>query len=110
MPRYDYACKDCGFRFETTQSFKDDPLTVCPNCGGSIYRVIGASGVIFKGSGFYVTDNRSGTKNPANAKKTDGDTSSTSTETATESKTETKTESKTEAKPAPAAASSTAAD
>jgi putative FmdB family regulatory protein len=58
MPLYEYACKECGIRFERTQSFNDAPLTVCPECEGEVHRVIGATGVIFKGSGFYVTDNR----------------------------------------------------
>lgn len=58
MPVYQYHCKDCGVRFERTQSFNDAPLAVCPECEGEVYRVIGPTGVIFKGSGFYVTDNR----------------------------------------------------
>lgn len=58
MPLYTYQCKECGVRFERQQSFHDAPLTTCPECEGEIYRVIGATGVIFKGSGFYVTDNR----------------------------------------------------
>ncbi len=58
MPLYEYQCKECGIRFERTQSFNDAPLTTCPECEGEVYRVIGATGVIFKGSGFYVTDNR----------------------------------------------------
>ena len=58
MPIYDYACDNCGHRFETRQSFSDDPLTICPECQGHIRRVIHASGIIFKGSGWYVTDSR----------------------------------------------------
>lgn len=58
MPIYEYMCQQCGLRFEKVQSFSADPLTDCPNCGGSVYRVIQPVGVIFKGSGFYVTDNR----------------------------------------------------
>lgn len=63
MPLYVYQCTDCGVRFEATQSFHDEPLTTCPECSGSIYRVIGSTGVIFKGSGFYVTDNRKSSGN-----------------------------------------------
>lgn len=60
MPNYDYECKSCGHRFELFQSMSDDPVKVCPKCGGSVRRLIGGGlGVIFKGSGFYVTDNRS---------------------------------------------------
>jgi putative FmdB family regulatory protein len=58
MPTYDYACRDCGHRFDAVQSIHDDALTVCPECGGSLRRVVGAVGVQFKGSGFYLTDNR----------------------------------------------------
>jgi putative FmdB family regulatory protein len=58
MPLYEYQCKDCGVRFERVQSFQEATLTHCPECEGSIHRVIGASGIIFKGSGFYVTDSR----------------------------------------------------
>lgn len=56
MPLYEYECKDCGVRFERTQSFHDAPLTICPECEGDVHRVIGHTGIIFKGSGFYVTD------------------------------------------------------
>jgi putative FmdB family regulatory protein len=71
MPLYEYRCEDCGVRFERRQKFSDEPLRDCPECGGSVHRVIGPTGIIFKGSGFYVTDNRKGsgrssTKNPAN--------------------------------------------
>lgn len=58
MPLYEYQCKDCGLRFERNQSFHDAPLTHCPECEGEVHRVIGATGVIFKGSGFYINDSR----------------------------------------------------
>src|SRR5450631_769715 len=58
MPIYTYECENCGVRFEAKQSFSDMPLTVCPECEGHIHRVIQPVGVVFKGSGFYVTDNR----------------------------------------------------
>ncbi|MDR0374820.1 MAG: zinc ribbon domain-containing protein [Treponema sp.] len=57
MPTYEYECKDCDRVFEVFQSIKDEPLKVCPECGKEIRRLItGGSGIIFKGSGFYVTD------------------------------------------------------
>jgi putative FmdB family regulatory protein len=57
MPTYGYECKSCGHTFDVFQSMKDDPLKTCPQCGKEIRRLInGGSGVIFKGSGFYVTD------------------------------------------------------
>jgi len=62
VPRYDYACDVCGHRFEATHSITDDALSVCPECGGSLRRVIGAVGVAFKGSGFYRTDSRAAAK------------------------------------------------
>lgn len=58
MPIYEYECESCRMRFEKMQRFSDDPLRICPDCAGSIHRVIQPVGVIFKGSGFYVTDNR----------------------------------------------------
>jgi len=56
MPTYEYLCQTCSHRFETWQKMTDEPLTVCPECGSHIRRVLFASGVIFKGSGFYKTD------------------------------------------------------
>ncbi|MCK5832444.1 zinc ribbon domain-containing protein [bacterium] len=57
MPTYEYKCKACGYVFEEFQKISDSPLCVCPKCGGELKRVIyGGSGVIFKGSGWYVTD------------------------------------------------------
>jgi putative FmdB family regulatory protein len=57
MPTYEYECKSCGHTFEAFQSMKDDPLKICPQCGREVRRLIhGGTGVIFKGSGFYVTD------------------------------------------------------
>src|SRR5215472_7010197 len=58
MPTYEYLCKSCGQRFETWQKMSDEPLTVCPNCGAEIHRVLFANGVVFKGSGFYSTETR----------------------------------------------------
>ncbi|GEM_PF-106197 len=58
MPTYEYQCADCKQHFEIKQSFSDVPLSVCPNCGGKIHRVIQPAGIVFKGSGFYVTDSR----------------------------------------------------
>jgi putative FmdB family regulatory protein len=57
MPTYEYECKTCGYRFDAFQSMQDDPLTICPECGKEIRRLIfGGFGTIFKGSGFYVND------------------------------------------------------
>jgi putative FmdB family regulatory protein len=56
MPLYDYKCAKCGHVFEARQKISDDPLKFCPLCKGAIKRLISASGIIFKGSGFHVTD------------------------------------------------------
>ena len=56
MPTYEYLCQTCSHRFETWQKMTDDPLTVCPECGNHIRRVLYPAGVVFKGSGFYSTD------------------------------------------------------
>lgn len=95
MPTYQYACNSCGEKLEVVQKFSDDALTVCPACQGELRKVFSAVGIVFKGSGFYRTDNRAS--------------SASTTATTTPSKTETKTETKTstESSAAPAAASTT---
>jgi len=61
MPTYEYKCTKCGHTFEAIQRMTDAPLTRCPKCKGTVRRVIGGGmGVIFKGSGFYSTDNKKG--------------------------------------------------
>jgi putative FmdB family regulatory protein len=65
VPTYQYACTQCNHRFEAVQAFTDDSLTVCPECGGSLRKVYGSVGVVFKGSGFYRTDSRAGAISPA---------------------------------------------
>lgn len=59
MPTYSYHCDDCGIEFDRFQHFSEEPIRVCPECGGAVRRVIQPVGIVFKGSGFYVTDNRS---------------------------------------------------
>jgi putative FmdB family regulatory protein len=57
MPTYEYHCKDCSFEFEEFQSIASEPLQICPKCKGRVERKIsGGTGLIFKGSGFYITD------------------------------------------------------
>ncbi len=60
MPTYQYACTACDERLEVVQKFTDDPLTVCAECGGKLRKLYSAVGIVFKGSGFYRTDSRSG--------------------------------------------------
>jgi putative FmdB family regulatory protein len=97
MPIYTYRCENCGVQFEKTQKFSDAPLTRCPECNKkSLRKVYTPVGIVFKGSGFYATDNRSpsGTRsytehNQAEKKTSDGSDSKTtnSDETASEVKT-----------------------
>jgi putative FmdB family regulatory protein len=58
MPTYSYHCDSCGHDFDAVQRFADDPLTECPQCCSPIRRVIQPVGVVFKGSGWYITDSR----------------------------------------------------
>jgi putative FmdB family regulatory protein len=61
MPTYGYECKSCGHTFDVFQSMSEDPVKVCPECGKEVRRLInGGTGIIFKGSGFYVTDKGKG--------------------------------------------------
>jgi putative FmdB family regulatory protein len=106
MPTYEYQCEKCDKTFEVTQSMKDGVLKTCPKelCPrkvwgkGRVKRLIGTgAGLIFKGSGFYITDYRSeGYKAAARSDSKSGET------TKTETKSETKSDAKTESKPAPA--------
>jgi putative FmdB family regulatory protein len=70
MPTYQYRCTECGEDLEAVQKFSDPALTTCPTCGGQLRKVFNAVGVVFKGSGFYRTDSRNGSKSGA-----DGDSS-----------------------------------
>lgn len=75
MPTYDYRCTQCEHRFEAFQKMSDAPLSDCPECGGSVKRLIGGgAGLLFKGSGFYITDYRSDSyKKSAAGEKSGGD-------------------------------------
>ena len=65
MPTYQYRCTECGEDLEAVQKFSDPALTTCPTCGGPLRKVFNAVGVVFKGSGFYRTDSRNGSKSGA---------------------------------------------
>ena len=73
MPTYQYRCTECAAELEAFQKFTDPALTECPDCTGALRKVYSAVGVVFKGSGFYATDNR--TKGKANAATSGGATS-----------------------------------
>lgn len=80
MPLYEYECKDCGLRFERRQHFSDPPVKICPDCGGEVIRLIQPAGIIFKGSGFYVTDNRAKSPTATPGSRKENDNTSTSSE------------------------------
>jgi len=72
MPTYEYECKTCSHSFEVFQSMSDQPLKDCPECGKEVRRLIfGGTGVIFKGSGFYVTDKSKSAKTETKTDKTE---------------------------------------
>ncbi|HEX6246914.1 MAG TPA: FmdB family zinc ribbon protein [Nocardioidaceae bacterium] len=81
MPTYQYACTECDHAFEQFQSFTEDSLTTCPQCEGRLRKVFNAVGVVFKGSGFYRTDNRSDSKPAAAAASSSTPSTSSSTST-----------------------------
>ena len=89
MPTYEYRCKDCSEHLEVVQSFKDDPLTECPACGGDLRKVFGSIGISFKGSGFYKTDSRS-SSSAGSSSKSESSSSSSDSSSKTESKSDTK--------------------
>ena len=89
MPTYGYRCQSCSDEFEVWQKMTDEPVASCPRCGGSGRRLIFPAGIVFKGSGFYATDNRRGSGG--------GDTSKDGTAAAS-AKTDKKTEKKTDTK------------
>ena len=106
MPIYEYECRNCGTRFVKMQPITSDPVKICPNCGEEqVRRVIQPVGVIFKGSGWYITDNRKSTAEsiPTSAKSdTPAESKSDSKPDANaEAKSDSKSETKSEAKPAP---------
>ena len=85
MPTYVYACDSCGAQFEQFQSFKDEPLRTCPSCASAVRRVFQPVGIVFKGSGWYITDSRKtnsasvmGDDSPAKSEKTTAEPAATS--------------------------------
>jgi putative FmdB family regulatory protein len=111
LPTYQYACTECGHAFEQFQSFSDDALTECPACSGRLRKVFNAVGVVFKGSGFYRTDSRSGSASAeaGSGPSTNGSGASEKSGAAASTNGASKTESKPAAKPA-ASGSSTSSD
>jgi putative FmdB family regulatory protein len=92
MPIYAYECNECGVRFERKQHFSDDPITICPECEGEVHRLISSPGIIFKGSGFYVTDNKSKGRVATSTSSTDKESKSSEAPAKSEAKAESKAE------------------
>src|SRR5438270_11638062 len=84
MPTYEYACKSCGEHLEVVQSFKAEPLTVCPACEGPLRKVFGSIGITFKGSGFYKTDSRAAAKSGSSSSSSSSSSSDSSSGSSTE--------------------------
>lgn len=72
MPTYTYRCRECEHQFDQRQSFSEDALKECPSCAAEsgLRKVVNSVGIVFKGSGFYVTDNKNG-KNASNGSSSD---------------------------------------
>ncbi len=100
MPLYEYRCHRCGKTFELRQKFSETPLTVHEGCGGEVERIIFASALQFKGSGFYVNDyGRGGKSRPTNGSNAKSEAKA-EAESKTDSKSESKPESKSQTEPA----------
>ncbi len=78
MPTYVYKCEECNYHFEQLQKFSDKPLKSCPRCKGKVKRVIHPTGIVFKGSGWYITDSRSSSTSTSESKPSDAKPSSSS--------------------------------
>lgn len=89
MPTYAYTCTECGHSFDIHQSFSDDALTECPHCGGKLRKLFSSVGVVFKGSGFYRTDSRSGLTSSSAPAKSGGNSTTSSSSSSTNSTTTT---------------------
>ncbi|HZK50573.1 MAG TPA: FmdB family zinc ribbon protein [Actinomycetota bacterium] len=98
MPIYEYACTACGERTEARQSFTDPPLDTCPICGGSLRKLYSPVGVVFKGSGFYSTDNSKSSSQSKSAEKGSKDTKDSSQGTKSKDSSSSSSESSTSSK------------
>ncbi|CAM5732006.1 zinc ribbon domain-containing protein [Mycolicibacterium aubagnense] len=85
MPTYSYACTECDNRFDAVQAFSDDALTECPKCHGRLRKLFGSVGVVFKGSGFYRTDNRDSKSSSTSAAPAKSESSSSSSDSSSSS-------------------------
>ena len=105
MPTYSYACTECDNRFDAVQAFSDDALTECPKCQGRLRKLFGSVGVVFKGSGFYRTDNRDSKSSSTAAAPAKSESSSSSSDSSSSSSSSNSSSSTKSAAPAAAASS-----
>ena len=94
MPTYTYRCENCGIQFDEKERFDDPTKTICPECGEkSLHRVYRPVGIVFKGSGFYATDNRSpsGKESRKHEKEENADSKKNKTETSEKKKSDSET-------------------
>jgi putative FmdB family regulatory protein len=96
MPVYEYECENCGRRFERLQSVHDEPVRQCPECSGAVHKVFHAAGIIFKGSGWYITDSRKSTSGAVTGETKPASEHSTAAETGTKTAAKSQGEGKTE--------------
>ncbi|WP_319944729.1 FmdB family zinc ribbon protein [Nocardia macrotermitis] len=76
MPTYSYQCTQCGDKFDIVQKFTDDALSTCEKCDGKLRKLFNSVGIVFKGSGFYRTDSRSGSTTASEPAKAESSSSS----------------------------------
>ncbi len=69
MPTYGYECTKCGYRFEVLQKITDEPITECEKCNGEVRKLLFPVGIVFKGTGFHVTDYRKPEKKDGDGRK-----------------------------------------
>ena len=108
MPTYQYRCVDCGSELETVQKFSDPSLTECPECDGTLRKVYSAVGVVFKGSGFYATDNRTKAKTAAASATTSSEKSSGTEKSSSSEKSPSTSDSSSSSKPSSSSTTSAA--
>lgn len=89
MPTYEYRCNKCGEHFDVFQTFAEEPLKTHPGkCRGKVVKVMSAAGIVFSGSGFYKTDNkssRSGSKSRSSSTSSSSESSSSSSDSSSSS-------------------------
>jgi putative FmdB family regulatory protein len=97
MPIYGYRCSQCGHELEVFQSMSAQPLSICPECGGPLRKLLYPVGVHFKGSGFYTTDYKNGGPSASTAGSgSSGDSGDSGGESSSDKKADSSSEKKTE--------------